>query len=72
MQLLHACAQFGVAPERMLMIGDSVNDAQAARAAGCPVFCVPYGYNEGLDVQSLDVDAIVGALTECIPLIKKI
>jgi len=72
MQLLHACAQFGVAPEQTLMIGDSVNDAQAARAAGCPVFCVPYGYNEGLAVQSLDVDAIVGALTECIPLIKKV
>ena len=69
--LLHACAQFGVAPEKMLMVGDSVNDVQAARAAGCPVFCVPYGYNEGHAVQGLDVDAIVGALTECIPLIKK-
>lgn len=71
MQLLHACAQFGVVPERMLMVGDSINDVQAARAAGCPVFCVPYGYNEGHDVQSLDVDAIVGALTDCIPLIRK-
>ncbi len=71
MQLLHACTQFGVPPERMLMIGDSGNDAQAARAAGCPVFCVPYGYNEGQAVQSLDVDAIVGSLVDCIPLIKK-
>jgi phosphoglycolate phosphatase len=70
-QLLHACTHFGVAPARMLMIGDSVNDVQAARAAGCPVFCVPYGYNEGQAVQSLDVDAIVAALTDCIPLIKK-
>ncbi|MCE2999679.1 MAG: phosphoglycolate phosphatase [Betaproteobacteria bacterium] len=72
MQLLHACERFGVAPARMLMVGDSGNDVQAARAAGCPVFCVPYGYNEGHDVQSLDVDAIVGALTDCIPLIQKI
>jgi phosphoglycolate phosphatase len=71
MQLLHACAQFGVSPDRMLMVGDSGNDAQAARAAGCPVFCVPYGYNEGQPVQSLDVDAIVGSLADCIPLIKK-
>lgn len=71
-QLLHACVQFGVAPEKMLMIGDSVNDVQAARAAGCPVFCVPYGYNEGHAVQSLDVDAIVSALIDCIPLIKKV
>jgi phosphoglycolate phosphatase len=72
LQLLHACTQFAVAPQRMLMIGDSVNDVQAARAAGCPVFCVTYGYNEGQAVQSLDVDAIVGALTDCIPLIKKV
>jgi phosphoglycolate phosphatase len=71
MQLLHVCEQFGIAPARMLMVGDSGNDALAARAAGCPVFCVPYGYNEGHDVQSLDVDAIVGALTDCIPLIRK-
>ena len=71
MQLLHVCGQFGIAPARMLMVGDSGNDALAARAAGCPVFCVPYGYNEGHDVQSLDVDAIVGALTDCIPLIRK-
>ena len=57
--LLHACRGFGVAPREMLLIGDSLNDAQAARAAGCPVFCVPYGYNEGQDVRELDVDAIV-------------
>jgi phosphoglycolate phosphatase len=71
MQLLHVCKEFAIAPARMLMVGDSLNDVQAARAAGCPVFCVPYGYNEGHDVHRLGVDAIVGALTECIPLIKK-
>ena len=70
-QLLHVCNEFGIAPARMLMIGDSGNDALAARAAGCPVFCVSYGYNEGHDVHSLDVDAIVAALTDCIPLIRK-
>lgn len=72
LQLLHACAQFGVVPAQMLMIGDSVNDVRAARAAGCPVFCVSYGYNEGHAVQTLEVDAIVSALTECILLIKKV
>ncbi|MGQ0749823.1 MAG: phosphoglycolate phosphatase [Betaproteobacteria bacterium] len=69
--LLHACARFGVLPEDMLMIGDSLNDAQAARAAGCPVFCVDYGYNEGHDVRELDVDAIVGSLVEAADLIRK-
>ncbi len=70
-QLIHACRGFGVAPRDMLMIGDSVNDAQAARAAGCPVFCVTYGYNEGKDVRELDVDAIVASLVEAARLIEK-
>jgi phosphoglycolate phosphatase len=69
--LTHAANHFGVAPREMLMIGDSVNDAQAARSAGCPVFCVTYGYNEGEDVRSLDVDAIVGTLSEAAKLIRK-
>jgi len=70
-QLIHASRGFGIAPGAMLMIGDSVNDAQAARAAGCPVFCVPYGYNEGRDVRELDVDAIVESLVEATRLIRK-
>ena len=62
--LLHACQQFDIAPSELLLIGDSLNDAQAARAAGCPVFCVPYGYNRGRDVRELDVDAIVLSLLD--------
>jgi phosphoglycolate phosphatase len=69
--LTHAASHFGVAPQEMLMIGDSVNDAQAARAAGCPIFCVTYGYNEGQDVRSLDVDAIVATLTDAANLIRR-
>jgi phosphoglycolate phosphatase len=55
----------------MLMIGDSGTDAQAARAAGCPVFCVTYGYNEGRDVRELDTDAIVESLVDATRLIEK-
>ena len=44
------------------MVGDSGNDAQAARAAGCPVLVVPYGYSEGRPVQNLDADGIVASL----------
>ena len=69
--LLHACEVFSIAPRDMLMIGDSMNDALAARAAGCPVFCVPYGYNEGHDVRTLDTDAIVGTLEEAAGLVRK-
>ena len=69
--LTHACKQLGIAPHEMLMIGDSANDVQAARAAGCPVFCVPYGYNEGAPVRELDVDAIVATLFEATKLVIK-
>lgn len=69
--LLHACRGFGIAPGDMLMIGDSANDVEAARAAGCPVFCVDYGYNEGRDVRELDVDAIVASLIDATRLIQK-
>lgn len=69
--LTHTCEKFGIAPRDMLMIGDSLNDAQAARAAGCPVFCVTYGYNEGQDVRELDIDAIVPSLLEATRLIQK-
>ncbi|MDB5808586.1 MAG: cbbZ, pgp [Betaproteobacteria bacterium] len=69
--LTHACKELGIAPREMLMIGDSLNDTVAARAAGCPVFCVPYGYNEGHDVRELDVDAIVETIAEAATLIIK-
>jgi phosphoglycolate phosphatase len=69
--LLHACDAFNIAPRDMLMIGDSLNDTQAARAAGCPVFCVDYGYNEGRDVRTLDTDAVIGTLEEAANLVCK-
>lgn len=70
--LTHTAEKFGVKPAEMLMIGDSLNDTQAARSAGCPVFCVTYGYNEGHDVRTLDVDAIVPSLIDAAALIRRI
>lgn len=69
--LLHACEKFGIAPDKMLLIGDSLNDTQAARAAGCHVFCVPYGYNRGRHVNELDLDAVVSSLLDATKLICK-
>ena len=60
--VLAACNLLGVAPNEAVMVGDSANDALAARAAGCPVLLVPYGYSEGVDVQSIDCDGIVASL----------
>lgn len=62
--LQETCAALGAAPRRTLMIGDSRNDAQAARAAGCPVVLVTYGYNHGEPVREVDADAFVGRLDE--------
>lgn len=59
-----ACAKLGSAPAATLMLGDSANDVQAARAAGCPVWCVPYGYNEGRAVETLAADRIVASVAE--------
>jgi len=68
--MLHVCESFGLEPAQVVAIGDSLNDALAARAAGMPVLAVPYGYNEGRDVRSLDVDAIVSSLLEAAGLIE--
>jgi phosphoglycolate phosphatase len=69
--LLYCAQQFAVQPRELLVIGDSANDALAARAAGCPAFCVPYGYSAG-DVRELDCDAIVSDLVEAAKLITPI
>jgi len=60
----HACERLGVAPGEALVVGDSRNDVAGARAAGCPVICVPYGYNEGEAVEALDSDAIVASIVD--------
>ncbi len=62
--LLQVCADFDLAPSKVVAIGDSSNDAQAARAAGCPVLTVPYGYNHGHSIHDTDSDGIVNTLLE--------
>ena len=70
MPLVWACGRLGVSPAETLFIGDSINDALAARAAGCPVFLLPYGYNEDRDVHELDCDAIVESVRDAVKLIR--
>jgi phosphoglycolate phosphatase len=64
------CADFGLQPAQVVAIGDSSNDAQAARAAGCPVLTVPYGYNHGESIHDIDSDGIVSTLLEAASLIR--
>ena len=60
--LLAACVRMGSQPGETLMLGDSENDVVAARAAGCPVWCVPYGYNEGRGADTLACDRLVDTI----------
>jgi len=64
MQLLHAAEHFKVSPDRSLMVGDSINDVEAARAAGFQILCVTYGYNLGQDIRATNPDAVVDTLGE--------
>ncbi|KAA3654976.1 MAG: phosphoglycolate phosphatase [Proteobacteria bacterium] len=59
--LLHACAQLGVNIDRALMIGDSANDAESARAAGCPVLLMTWGYTEGVPVDTIECDGLLSS-----------
>ncbi len=67
---VQVCRDFDFAPSQVVAIGDSSNDAQAARAAGCRVLTVPYGYNHGESVQSIDSDGIVESLLDAAHLIE--
>ncbi len=62
--LLQTCKALGSLPARTLMVGDSSNDAAAARAAGCPVVLVSYGYNHGQPAASAHPDAVLDSLAE--------
>ena len=64
MPVLKTCEALGSLPERTLMVGDSSNDAEAARAAGCPVVLVTYGYNHGHPVASAKPDATIDSLQQ--------
>jgi phosphoglycolate phosphatase len=63
--LLTACEQLGVAAAETLMVGDSLTDVTAARAAAMAgIVCVPYGYNEGVDPRTLPCDAFIEMLSD--------
>lgn len=62
--LLKAAEFFGIEPSRCLMVGDSANDALAARRAGFMLVCVPFGYHGGAGVERLEPDAIMASFSE--------
>ena len=64
MPLLHVAEHFGVIPEKSLMLGDSVSDVKAARAAGFQIICMSYGYNHGMDIRDAHPDAVIDSMSE--------
>jgi phosphoglycolate phosphatase len=64
MPLLHACEFFDITPEHGLLVGDSANDVKAAIAAGMPVICVNYGYNQGVDLTTLQTLGVIDSLQQ--------
>nr|WP_043704510.1 phosphoglycolate phosphatase [Leptothrix cholodnii] len=62
--LIETCKALGTQPARTLMIGDSSNDAMAARAAGCPVVLVSYGYNHGEPIRAVPAETHLDTLSD--------
>ncbi|HOW76643.1 MAG TPA: phosphoglycolate phosphatase [Candidatus Competibacteraceae bacterium] len=62
--LLLCAERLSVSITQGLMVGDSLNDVGAARNAGCPVVCVPYGYNHGYDIRDAQPDAVIDSIAD--------
>lgn len=63
-QIFYICEKFGVTVSEAVLVGDSKTDIAAARNAGCYVFIVPYGYNQGYEIAPSSVDALINHLSE--------
>lgn len=64
MPLLKTAERFNANPAASVMVGDSMNDIKAAKAAGFKAVCVPYGYTGEYSVDELDADHMVNSLAE--------
>jgi phosphoglycolate phosphatase len=67
--LLEAAHRCGVEVTDCVMVGDSLADLGAARAAGMRIFCVAYGYPAGADLSAHAPDALVSDMREFLPLL---
>ena len=56
--------EFGVSPERCLMIGDTTHDLQMALNAGCPSLGVSYGAHEPAAFEALQPRAVLHSVPQ--------
>ena len=64
MPLLQAAEQLETEAKASMMLGDSMSDVNAARAAGFQIVCMSYGYNHGEDIRDYDPDAVIDSMAE--------
>jgi len=64
MPLLYCAEHFNLKPEECLMLGDSVSDVKAARAAGFDIICMSYGYNHGNDIGDENPDLVIDSMSQ--------
>lgn len=62
--LIDASNKLGIKIEDCLMIGDSENDITAAKNAGCDVYAVTYGYNQGKDLGELSPNQLINEFND--------
>jgi phosphoglycolate phosphatase len=62
--LLHSAEYFGIEPKDCMMLGDSVSDVKASRAAGFAIICMSYGYNHGNDIANENPDLVLDSMSE--------
>lgn len=68
--LLHGAKELDADPSNSLMLGDSMSDVKAARAAGFDIICMSYGYNHGIDIRGSNPDAVIDSMAELKTMIK--
>ncbi len=62
--VLHACHHLDVPTERAVMVGDSDNDVEAAKAARVTAWVVPYGYSGQRRIDELGADRVLSGFRE--------
>ncbi len=62
--LIHGSSFCNVNPKECLMLGDSVSDVKAARAAGFDIVCMSYGYNHGNNIADENPDLVIDSMKQ--------
>ncbi len=63
-QIFHATVRrAGGAPDRAIMVGDSLTDIRTARAAQVPIVAVDFGYTD-VPIANLDPDFVISSFAQ--------